>query len=158
MSCVSTRLRVTGATTEAERCNDRDGHPSYNTHLRMYKSREGRGYPANFPSLLANVKCETCAVTLHLSDNLARAPIVQVNAYRTRAITQSVGRNPRSQPKKKKRNSKKAKGTVIAAPAEASAPRWWLLLPLVCYTLLSIVCMLTTMTVSLLGVTRSSTI
>jgi hypothetical protein len=45
-------------------CHDRDGHPSYNTHLRMYKSREGRGYPANFPSLLAHFKCETCAVTL----------------------------------------------------------------------------------------------
>jgi hypothetical protein len=45
-------------------CHDRDGHPSYNTHLRMYKSREGRGYPANFPSLFAHFKCETCAVTL----------------------------------------------------------------------------------------------
>ena len=45
-------------------CHDRDGHPSYNTHLRMYKSREGRGYPANFPSLLAHFKCETCTVTL----------------------------------------------------------------------------------------------
>jgi hypothetical protein len=45
-------------------CHDRDGHPSYSTHLRMYKSREGRGYPANFPSLLAHFKCETCAVTL----------------------------------------------------------------------------------------------
>ena len=45
-------------------CHDRDGHPSYNTHLRMYKSREGRKYPANFPSLLAHFKCETCAVTL----------------------------------------------------------------------------------------------
>jgi hypothetical protein len=45
-------------------CHDRDGLPSYNTHLRMYKSREGRGYPANFPSLLAHFKCETCAVTL----------------------------------------------------------------------------------------------
>jgi hypothetical protein len=44
-------------------CHDRDGHPSYNTHLRMYKSREGRGYPANFPSLLAHFKCETCAIT-----------------------------------------------------------------------------------------------
>jgi hypothetical protein len=30
----------------------------------MYKFREGRGYPANFPSLLAHFKCETCAVTL----------------------------------------------------------------------------------------------
>jgi hypothetical protein len=45
-------------------CHDRDGHPSYNTHLRMYKARQGRGYPANFPSLLAHFKCETCAVTL----------------------------------------------------------------------------------------------
>jgi hypothetical protein len=45
-------------------CHDRDGHPSYNTHLRMYKSREGRRYPANFLSLLAHFKCETCAVTL----------------------------------------------------------------------------------------------
>ena len=25
---------------------------------------DGRGYPANFPSLLAHFKCETCAVTL----------------------------------------------------------------------------------------------
>ena len=24
-------------------CHDRDGHPSYNTHLRMYKARQGRG-------------------------------------------------------------------------------------------------------------------
>ena len=23
-------------------CHDRDGHPSYNTHLRMYKARQGR--------------------------------------------------------------------------------------------------------------------
>ena len=45
-------------------CHDRDGHPSYNTHLRMYKARQGRGYPANFPSLLAHFKCETCDVTL----------------------------------------------------------------------------------------------
>jgi hypothetical protein len=45
-------------------CHDRDGHLSYNTHLRMYKSREGRGYPTNFPSLLAHFKCETCAITL----------------------------------------------------------------------------------------------
>ena len=45
-------------------CHDRDGHPSYNTHLRSYKSRGGRGYPANFPSLLAHFKCQTCAVTL----------------------------------------------------------------------------------------------
>jgi hypothetical protein len=44
-------------------CHDRDGHPPYNTHLRMYKSREGRGYPVNFPSLLAHFKCETCAIT-----------------------------------------------------------------------------------------------
>jgi hypothetical protein len=29
----------------------------------MYKSREGRGYPANFSSLLAHFKCETCAIT-----------------------------------------------------------------------------------------------
>ena len=29
----------------------------------MYKSREGRWYPANFPSLLAHFKCETCAIT-----------------------------------------------------------------------------------------------
>jgi hypothetical protein len=45
-------------------CHDRDGHPSYNTHLRMYTARKGRGYLANFPSLLAHFKCETCAVTL----------------------------------------------------------------------------------------------
>jgi hypothetical protein len=45
-------------------CHDLDGHASYNTHLCLYKSREGRGYPANFPSLLAHFKCETCAVTL----------------------------------------------------------------------------------------------
>jgi hypothetical protein len=44
-------------------CHDRDGHPSFNTHLRMYKSREGRGYPVNFPSLLAHFKCATCAIT-----------------------------------------------------------------------------------------------
>jgi hypothetical protein len=36
-------------------CHDRDGHPSYNTHLRMYKSQEGRGYPVNFPSLLQSI-------------------------------------------------------------------------------------------------------
>jgi hypothetical protein len=29
----------------------------------MYKSREGRGYPANFKSLLAHFKCEICAIT-----------------------------------------------------------------------------------------------
>ena len=52
-------------------CHDRDGHPSYNTHLRMYM-----------------YKC----VLLHL----ARTPIVQVNAYRIRAITQKVSRNPRT--------------------------------------------------------------
>jgi hypothetical protein len=44
-------------------CHDRDGHPSYNTHLHMYKSREGRGYPVNFPSLLVHFKCETCVIT-----------------------------------------------------------------------------------------------
>ena len=33
-------------------CHDRDGHPSYITPL--HKSREGREYPANFPSLLAH--------------------------------------------------------------------------------------------------------
>jgi hypothetical protein len=38
--------------------------------------------------LISNVK--------HVLLHLARAPIVQVNAYRTRAITQSVSRNPRS--------------------------------------------------------------
>ncbi len=43
--CVADQIRL---------CHDRDGHPSYNTHLRMYKSREGCGYPTNFPSLLAH--------------------------------------------------------------------------------------------------------
>ena len=38
--------------------------------------------------LISNVK--------HVLLHLARAPIVQVNAYRTGAITQSVSRNPRS--------------------------------------------------------------
>ena len=51
-------------------CHDRNRHPSYNTDTRE------------------NVK----RVLLHL----ARAPIVQVNACRTRAITQSPNKNPRS--------------------------------------------------------------
>jgi hypothetical protein len=62
-----------------------------------------------------------------------------------------------SKPKKKRRKSKKAKPPVIAAPALDAAP------PLAAgvaprYTLLSIVCILTMLTVSLLGVIRSNTI
>jgi hypothetical protein len=134
-------------------CHDRDGHPSYNTHLRMYKSREGRGYPANFPSLLAHFKCETCAVTLG-ARTYRTSKRVQDKGYHTKrqqesevtlisTITCSPLKCPccapseaglpdisrqatclarASQPKKKSRKSKKAKGTVIAAPAEASAP------------------------------------
>jgi len=101
--------------------------------------------------LISNVK--------HVLLHSARAPIVQVNAYRTRAITQSVSSESEvilpstticsplkcpccapsegglpdisrqaeclaraSQPKKKRRKSEKAKGTVIAVPAPAAAP------------------------------------
>ena len=53
-------------------------------------SREVAGILRTFRlfSLISNVK----RVLLHF----ARTHIVQVNAYRTRAITQSVSRNPRS--------------------------------------------------------------
>jgi hypothetical protein len=46
----------------------------------------------------------------------------------------------------------------LSSPLNPPPLLWWLLWPLVWYTLLSIVCILTTLTVSLLGVTRSSTI
>jgi hypothetical protein len=159
-------------------CHDRDGHLSYNTHLRMYKSREGRGYPANFPSLLAHFKCETCAVTLG-ARTYRTSKRVQDKGYHTKRqqeseviLTSTTTCSPlkcaccapsegglpdtsrqatclarASQPKKKRRKSKKAKGTVIAARAEASPP------PLVAVVaprlvhLLSIVCILTTLTV-----------
>jgi hypothetical protein len=134
-------------------CHDRDGHPSYNTHLRMYKSRGGRGYLANFPSRLAYFKCETCAVTLG-APTYGTSKRVQDKGYHTQrqqqsevTLTSTITCSPlkcaccapsedglpdtsrqakclarASQPKKKRRKSKKAKGTVIAAPAEASAP------------------------------------
>jgi hypothetical protein len=54
-------VACTRAASQPSEVSPLDGHPSYNTHLRMYRSREGRGYPANFPSLLAHFKCETCA-------------------------------------------------------------------------------------------------
>jgi hypothetical protein len=75
---------------QIRRCQDRDGHLSYNTHLRMYNPEKVAGILRTFrlSLLISNVK----RVLLHL----ARAPIVQVNAYRTRAIAQSVSRNPRS--------------------------------------------------------------
>ena len=66
-------------------CHDRDGHPSYNTHLRMYKARQRLGHPANFPSLLAHFKCETCAVTLG-------ARSYRTSKRRTRAITRIASR------------------------------------------------------------------
>jgi hypothetical protein len=131
----------------------RGGHPSYNTHLRMYKSREGCGYPMNFPSLLAHFKCETCAVTLG-ARTYRTSKRVQDKGYHTKrqqesevTLTSTTTCSPlkcvccapsegglpdtsrqatclarASQPKKKRRKSKKAKGTVIAAPAVASAP------------------------------------
>jgi hypothetical protein len=134
-------------------CHDRDGHPSYNTHLRMYKSRGGQGNPANFSSLLAHFKCETCAVTLG-ARTYRTSKRVQDKDYHTKrqqeseviltststclplkcaCCAPSEGGLPDtsrqatclargSQPKKKRRKSKKAKGTIIAAPAEASAP------------------------------------
>jgi hypothetical protein len=114
----------------------------------MYKSREGRGYPANFPSLLAQFKCETCAVTLGVR-TYRTSKRVQDKGYhtkrqqeseviRTSTITcsplkcaccgglpdtsrQATPLARASQPEKKRRKYKKAKGTVIAAPAEASA-------------------------------------
>jgi hypothetical protein len=135
-------------------CHDRDGHPSYNTHLRMYKSREGRGYPVNFPSLLAHFKCETCAITRG-ARTYCTGKRVQEKGYHTKRkqdskdilapmtacsplechdcdpsegglqdiFRQATCLARASQPtKKKRRKSKKAKGAVIAAPAEAAAP------------------------------------
>ena len=69
-------------------CHDRDGHPSCNTHLRMYKSQEGRGYPTNFPSLLAHFKCETCAVTLG-APTYRTSKRVQDNGYHTKRQQES---------------------------------------------------------------------
>jgi hypothetical protein len=69
-------------------CHDRDGHPSHNTHLRMYKAREGRGNPANFPSLLAHFKCETCAVTL-CAHTYRTSKRVQDKGYHTKRQQES---------------------------------------------------------------------
>ena len=124
-------------------CHDRDGHPSYNTHLRMYKARQGRGYPANFPSLLAHFKCETCAVTLG-ARTYRTSKRVKEKGYHTKrqqeqesevipdisrhAICLARASEPKekdSEPKKKRRKSKKikkAKEPVIAAPALDAAP------------------------------------
>ena len=122
-------------------CHDRDGHPSYNSHLRMYKARQGRGYPANFPSLLAHFKCETCAVTLG-ARTYRTSKRVKEKGYHTKrkqepevipdisrhAICLARASEPKekdSEPKKKRRKSKKikkAKEPVIAAPALDAAP------------------------------------
>jgi hypothetical protein len=117
-------------------CHDRDGHPSYNTHLRMYKARQGRGYPANFPSLLAHFKCETCAVTLG-ARTYRTSKRVKEKGYHTKRqqeqeseVIPDISRHAiclarASEPKKKRRKSKKikkAKEPVIAAPALDAAP------------------------------------
>jgi hypothetical protein len=128
-------------------CHDRDGHPSYNTRLRMYKSQEGREYPANYPSLLT--QCARGARTYRTSKRVqekgyhtkrkqdsediltpmtACSPLECPDCYPSEGRLQDISRQATclarvSQPKKKKkRKSKKAKGTVIAAPAEAAAP------------------------------------
>ena len=117
-------------------CHDRDGHPSYNSHLRMYKARQGRGYPANFPSLLAHFKCETCAVTLG-ARTYRTSKRVKEKGYHTKRqqeqeseVIPDISRHAiclarASEPKKKRRKSKKikkAKEPVIAAPALDAAP------------------------------------
>ena len=143
------------------------------THLRMYKARQGRGYPANFPSLLAHFKCETCAVTLG-ARSYRTSKRVKDKGYHTKRQQESevipdISRHTiclarASKPKKKRRKSKKikkAKEPVIAAPVLDAAP---LLAAGVAPRLVhpppsgSIVCILTTLTVSLLGVIRSNTI
>jgi hypothetical protein len=156
-------------------CHDRDGHPSYNTHLRMYKARQGRGYPANFPSLLAHFKCETCAVTLG-ARTYRTSKRVKEKGYHTKrqqeqesevipdisrhAICLARASEPKekdSEPKKKRRLRRPRS---LLSPLQLSTPPlfWRRVWPLVWYTLLSIACILTTLTVSLLGVIRNNTI
>jgi hypothetical protein len=170
-------------------CHDRDGHPSYNTHLRMYKSRKGRGYPSNFPSLLAHFKCETCAVTLG-ARTYRTSKCVQDKGYHTKRqqeseviLTSTSTCSPlkcaccapsegwlpdtccqatclplRVSQRRRGGSPRRPRGLSLPLQLEPPPPLWWLLWPLVWYTLLSIVCILTALTVSLLGVTRTSTI
>ena len=173
---------------EIRLCHDRDGHQSYSTHLRMYKARKGRGYPTNFPSLLAHFKCETCAVTLGAHSYRTRKR-VKDKGYHTQRQQESeviptstttcsplecpccapsereppdISRHAiclaASKPKKKRRKSKKAKEPLIAAPALDAAPHLAAGVAPRLIHPLSIVCTSTTLTVSLLGVIRSNTI
>ena len=153
----------------------------------MYKSREGRGYPVNFPSLLAHFKCETCAVTLgartyrtskrvqdkgyHKKRQQESEVILNLNtlAPQVRLLCperMGASRYPvrlyawpvRASQRRRGGSPRRPRGLSSPLQLKPPPPLWWLLWPLVCYTLLSIVCILTTLTVSLLGVTRSSTI
>ena len=119
----------------------------------MYKARQGRGYPANFPYLLAHFKCETCAVTLDAS-TYSTSKHVQDKGYHTKnqqeseviltstttcsplkwqycdpsdVVLPDISRHATclarvSQPKKKRRKSKKDKRTVITDPAPSDTP------------------------------------
>ncbi len=97
----------------------------------MYKARQGRGYPANFPSLLAHFKCETCAVTLG-ARSYRTSKLVKNKGYHTKRQQESevipdislhaICLARASKPKKKRRKPKKAKEPVIAAPALDAAP------------------------------------
>ena len=166
--CVADQIRL---------CHDRDGHPSYNTHLRMYKARQGRGYPANFPSLLAHFKCETCAVTLG-ARSYRTSKRVKDKGYHTQRQQESeviptstttcsplecpccapsdrespdISRHAIclarvSKPKKKREGSLRRPSRLLS-PLQLSTPPllWRRVWPLVWYTLLSIVCILTTL-------------
>jgi hypothetical protein len=106
------------------------------------------GILQTFLSLLAHFKCETCAVTLgartyrtskrmqdkgyHIKRQ-QESEVILTSTSKCACCAPSEAGLPdtsrqatclarASQPKKKRRKSKKAKGTVIAAPTEASTP------------------------------------
>jgi hypothetical protein len=110
------------------------------------------------PRTLTPLMVATCTrqrVSALLSFSLAisgakggfQIPLVRLHAWPVRVSQRRRGGSPR-----------RPRG--LSSPLQLKPPTllWWLLWPLVWYTLLSIVCILTTLTVSLLGVTRISTI
>jgi hypothetical protein len=154
------------------------------------RANQGRGYPANFPFLLAHFKCETCAVTLG-ARTYRTSKRVQDKGYNTKRqqeseviLTSTITCSPLKcaccapsegglpdtsrrvrlhawpvRVSQRRRGGGPRRPRGLSSPLQLKPPPllWWLLWPLVRYTLLSIVCILTTLTVSLLGVTRSYT-
>jgi hypothetical protein len=155
----------------------------------MYKGRQGRGYPANFPSLLAHFKCETCAVTLG-ARTYRTSKRVKDKGYHTqrqqeseviptstttcspssaRAVPRATGNLQiflvtlyawlvRESPRKREGSLRRPRSLLSQLQLSTPPLLWRRVWPLVWYTLLSIVCILTMLTVSLLGVIRSNTI